>query len=445
MHDLARKQAELGEAVALSLSEARRLGASAAEADASFQNGFTVNVRLGEVDTVEYQRDRALGITVYFGQRKANASTADFKPQAVRDMVDKACTMARYTGEDFAAGLADPVEMARELPDLRLYHHWDLSPDEAIVLARDCESAGREVAGIANSEGAAVTSHDGVRVYGNTHGFIGGYPSSSHSLSCSLLAGQGDAMQRDYWYTTDRNPANLTAPAEVGRLAAQRTLARVGARQIDTRRAPVLFAAELSRGLFGALLGAISGGSQYRRASFLLDALGRSVFPQFISLTERPHLPGAMGSAAFDGDGVSTREQSFIAAGELRSYVLSSYSARRLGMRTTGNAGGVHNLVVESSDGATDFEGLLRRMGSGLLVTELMGQGVNGVTGDYSRGAGGFWIENGVLAYPVHEVTIAGNLADMFRGIVAVGSDVDRRSAIHSGSVLIDSMTIAGR
>ena len=436
---------ELQGVVASALDEARRLGATQADVDANLQQGLTVNVRLGEVDTVEYQRDRGIGVTVYMGQRKGSASTADLAPEAVRATVAKACSIARYTAEDPYAGLADPASLATHVPDLDLDHAWEIEPEDAVELARECEAAGREVdPRITNSEGAGISTHRGVHVYGNSHGFLAGFASSSHSVSCALVAQAGSDMQRDYWYATARDPAGLGDIALVGRRAGERAIARLGARRLSTRRAPVLFAPELARGVFGHLVAAIRGSSQYRRSSFLLDAAGQQVLPAFIQLRERPHIPKALASCPFDAEGVATRDRELVTSGVLQGYVLGSYSARKLGLKTTGNAGGVHNLLVESDREPLAFDALLARMGTGLLVTELMGQGVNGVTGDYSRGASGFWVESGALAYPVEEVTIAGNLRDMYRAIDAVGSDVDRRGSIRCGSLLVAEMTIAG-
>lgn len=437
---------ELKDVVARVLAQARAAGASQAEADASLQKGLNATVRLGEVETIEYQRDRGLGVTVYFGKRKGSASTADLGVDAIRETVEKACAIARYTGEDDCAGLADPEDLARDPPELALDFPWDIEPEEAIALAQRCEAAGRAVdARIANSEGASVGTHRGVRVYGNSHGFLEGYASSSHSISCVLLAQHGDDMQRDYWYSTARDPRDLDDPESIGRRAGERAVARLGARRLPTGKASVLFAPEIARGVFGHFVGAIRGGSQYRRTTFLLDAAGTEVFPCFVNMHERPHLPKALASAPFDSEGVTTRDRELVAAGRLEGYLLSSYSARKLGLRTTGNAGGVHNLLVDPGPGLLDFAGMLRRLGTGLLVTELMGQGVNGVTGDYSRGATGFWVEGGEIAYPVHEITIAGNLREMYRGIVALGADIDTRGAIRCGSLLIDAMTIAGQ
>ncbi len=436
---------ELKSIVADSLNRARELGATQAEADVSLQKGLTTTVRLGEVETVEYQRDRGMGITVYFGQRKGSASTADLSPRAVAETVEKACDIARYTAEDDCAGLADPEELARDIPDLDLDHPWNMTPEDAVETARACEAAGREVdARISNSEGASVGSHRGVRVYGNSHGFLAGYPSTSHSVSCVLLAQSGDDMQRDYWYSSARDARDLETAQAIGRKAGVRAVARLGARKIATQRARVLFAPEVARGFIGHFLGAVRGSSQYRKSSFLLGAAGQQVFPSFLELRERPHIRKALGSSPFDNEGVATRDRELVQDGVLQGYVLGSYSARKLGLKTTGNAGGTHNLLVESRTGSVEIGALMRQLGTGLLVTELMGQGVNGVTGDYSRGASGYWVENGTPTYPVHEITIAGNLKEMYRNIAAIGSDVDVRGGVRVGSILISEMTIAG-
>jgi PmbA protein len=436
---------ELKSIVSESLQLARKLGASQAEADVSLQKGLTTTVRLGEVETVEYQRDRGMGITVYFGKRKGSASTADLSSRAVAETVEKACDIARYTAEDECSGLADPEELAREIPDLDLDHPWDLPPEQAVELARACEAAGRVVdTRITNSEGASVSSHRGVRVYGNSHGFLEGFPSTSHSVSCVLLAQAGDDMQRDYWYASARDARELESSESIGRKAGERAVARLGARKIGTQKSRVLYAPEVARGLIGHFLGAVRGSSQYRKSSFLLDASGQTIFPSFVELRERPHILKALGSSPFDGEGVATRNRELVQDGVLQGYILGSYSARKLGLKTTGNAGGTHNLLVESKNGGMEIGALMRELGTGLLVTELMGQGVNGVTGDYSRGASGYWVENGVQAYPVHEITIAGNLKDMYRNIAAIGNDVDLRGGVRVGSILISEMTIAG-
>ena len=436
---------QLQDVVSFALQEAERRGASQCEADASVSQGLSVSVRLRQVDTIEYQRDRGLGVTLYFGKRKGSASTSDLSAQAVRDTVEKASAIARFTAEDPYAGLVEPEALAREIPDLQLDHPWQLAPEEAIELARRCEEAGLAVdSRIANSEGASVGTQRHLGVYGNSHGFLSGYTGTSHSLSCSLIAQHGDEMQRDYWYTTARDPAELDSPETIGRKAGERTVARLGSRKLTTRKAPVIFSPEMSRGLFKHFIGAIRGASQYRKASFLLNAAGETVFPTFLQMQERPHILKGLASAPFDSEGAATRDRDLVRDGVLDGYVLGSYSARKLGLKTTGNAGGIHNLIVSAPGKALDTPSLLQRLGTGLLVTELMGQGVNGVTGDYSRGASGFWVENGAITFPVHEVTIAGNLRPMYRDIVAVGGDIDDRGGIRTGSVLIGEMTIAG-
>ena len=437
------EQPDLERIVEQALALARPRGATAAEAGAGVGSGLSVTVRLGEVETLEYQRDRSLGVTVYVGQRKGSASTANLTPSAVEETVSKALSIASFTAEDQYAGLPDAELMARDLPDLDLCHPWDIDAPAAIELAKRCEAAGLAVdARIKNSEGASVATHRRLRVFGNSHGFVGGYPSTSHTVSCVVLGQANGEMQRDYWYTSARDWRALEDVEEVGRRAAGRAIGRLGADKLPTCKAPILFAPEVARGLIGHLVGAIGGGAQYRRSSFLLDAAGQQIFPNSISLSERPHLQGALGSAPFDGEGVATRDRELIVDGVLAGYLLDAYSARKLGLTTTGNAGGVHNLVVQGE--MLDPESLLRRLGTGLLVTEMMGQGVNPVTGDYSRGAAGFWIEDGIVERPVHEITVAGNLRDMYRGIVALGDDLDRRGAIHCGSILIEQMTIAG-
>ena len=436
--------ADLESIIAIALEEARIRGATQAEAAVSQDTGLSVAVRLGDVETLEHQRDRSMGITVYFGQRKGSASTADFSLDAVRATVAKACSIARFTAEDVCSGLADVALMARSVPSLDLYHPWDLTAERAIDIAKSCEAAAMAFdSRINNSEGASLATHQGLHVYGNTHGFVGGYPTTSHTLSCVVLAGVGEGMQRDYWYSSTRDWRELESAESIGRESARRTIARLGPRKLSTRRAPVMFVPELARGLIGHFLAAISGGSQYRQASFLLHAAGQQVFPSGTSIIERPHILKAMRSAPFDEEGVATHDRELIADGVLTGYILSSYSARKLGLKTTGNAGGVHNLIVEPTLRGGG-EALLARLGSGLLVTELMGQGVNTVTGDYSRGAAGFWVENGVIQYPVAEITIAGNLKGMLRGITAIGDDVDIRGGVRVGSLLVEEMTIAG-
>jgi PmbA protein len=425
------------------LDEATKQGASAAEAGLSQENGLSVSVRLGDVETIEHHCGQGLGVTVYFGQRKGSASTTDLSLASIKETVSAACSIARYTGEDEYSGLPEQELLATEFPDLDLNHPWDVGVDEAIALAIECEDAARSYhAEISNSEGASINTHQGIRVMGNTLGFLQGYAATRHSLSCSVLAQRGDSMQRDYWYTVARNAVNLESAVEVGKKAAERTLRRLQARSLSTRQCPVLYCAEAASGLLSSFIGAISGGNLYRKSTFLLDALDTQVFPEFVRIHEQPYLKGALGSSAYDGEGVATQTRDIVSDGILRGYVLSTYSARKLGLQSTGNAGGVHNLTIDA--GMLDYQGMLKELNTGLLVTELMGQGVNMVTGDYSRGASGFWVENGEIQYPVEEITIAGNLKDMLKNIVAVGNDVDYRGNIRTGSILVERMSIAG-
>ncbi|MGH8363293.1 MAG: metalloprotease PmbA [Gammaproteobacteria bacterium] len=434
---------QLDACVAQVLKEARAQGANQAEAGVSIDSGLTLTVRLGEVETLEYQRDRGIGVTVYFGQRKGSASSSDLSPAALNETVRAACSIARYTAADDCAGLADAALMAKDIPDLDLCHPWELAPERAIDLATRCEAAARGFdARIRNSDGATVTTHQGLRVYGNSHGFLAGYASTNHSLTCVVIGGEHGGMQRDYWYSTARDPQDLESVEAVGVKAAERTVARLGARKLGTQRAAVLFTPETARGLIGHFLGAMRGGAQYREASFLLHAAGQQVFPDFVQLSERPRLKKALASTAFDNEGVATRDAEIVDRGVATTYLLDSYAARKLKLKSTGHAGGVRNLIVKP--GELDYKGLVNHMGTGLVVTELMGQGVNHVTGDYSRGAAGFWVENGAIAYPVEEITISGNLRDMYKNIVAVGNDVDLRGSIRTGSVLVGEMTIAG-
>jgi PmbA protein len=437
-------QTDLEVIIENALAEARARGASQAEAAVSQDTGLSVGVRLGEVETLEHQRDRSMGITVFFGQRKGSASTADFSLDAVRATVAKACSIARFTASDECAGLADAALMAKAPPDLDLSHPWDVSADRAIEIAKTCEAAALGFdSRINNSEGASVGTHRGLHVYGNTHGFIGGFPTTSHTISCVVLAGSGEEMQRDYWYSSSRDWQELQDAEFIGRESARRTIARLSPRKLSTRRVPVLYVPELARGLIGHFVAAIRGSSQYRQSSFLLNAAGEKIFPDNISISERPHIHKAMGSAPFDDEGVATHDRELVAAGVLTGYILGSYSARKLKLKSTGNAGGAHNLLVAPTMSG-GLEAMLKALGSGLLVTELMGQGVNMVTGDYSRGAAGFWVEGGEPQYPVAEITIAGNLRTMLKGIAAVGDDVDLRGGTRMGSLLLDEMTIAG-
>lgn len=425
------------------LKHAREKGACACEVDVSEGFGQSVGVRCDEVETIEFNRDKGIGITIYSGQRKGYASTSDFSPQALRETVEAALNIARFTAEDDCAGLADAALMAKDCPDLDLYHPWALTVETAIETARRCEQAAFQANPlITNSEGASVSTQQAHFVSANSLGFMGGYPTSRHYISCSVIAGEQDAMQRDDWYTTRRCADELDDAASVGRIAAERAVARLGGRKVKTGEFPVLFEATLAGGLLGSLVHAVSGGALYRKSSFLLDHLGKRVMPEFVQICERPHILRGLGSGSFDGDGVATRDRDIVTDGILQGYFLSTYTGRKLGMPTTANAGGSHNLII--TPGEHDLAGLLAHMGTGLLVTELLGQGINYVTGDYSRGAAGFWVENGVIAYPVEEITIAGNLKTMFAGIQAVGNDVLVRGAKLTGSILIDRMTVAG-
>ena len=434
---------QLRDIAASVLDYAKERGATAAESEVSEGFGLTVTVRRGEVETIEYNRDKGIGVTMYIGQRRGHASSSDFSPQAIRDTVDAALSIARFTAPDDAAGLAEPELLARDFPDLDLCHPWDLPVERAIELAKAAEDAGFAVSGdISNSEGATVTTQESQFYYGNSLGFLAGYPNTRHGIWCSLIAGQGDEMQRDDWYETARDPLDLPPASLVGRNAGERAVKRVGARKVPTTQAPVLFEAPIASGLLGHFVSAVSGGSLYRKSSFLLDSMGKQVFSPLVQIRDLPHVPKGLASSAFDEEGVATKGREIVKDGVVQGYFLSSYSARKLGMKSTGNAGGNHNLILD--DTGIDFEGLLAKLGNGLLVTELMGQGVNSVTGDYSRGAAGFWVENGKIAYPVQEITIAGNLKDMFQSIAAVGNDVSRRGSRQCGSILLERMTIAG-
>ena len=425
------------------LDHAKAKGASAAESEVSEGFGQSVSVRRGEVENIEYNRDKGVGVTVYIGQQRGHASTSDFSPQAVRETVEAALSIARFTAQDDAAGLADEALLAREIADLDLYHPWAVSVERAIELARECEAAALAVdPRITNSEGASVSTQQSQFAYGNTLGFLAGYPSSRHTVMCSVIAGEADRMQRDDWYATARVAEDLDDVREVGRRAGERCVRRLGARKIETMQVPVLFEAPIASSLLGHFVGAVSGGSLYRKASFLLDSLGQAVFSPLVRIRDLPDIERGLASSPFDDEGVATRRRDIVERGVLQGYFLGSYSARKLGMTSTGNAGGNHNLLLDST--GEDFPALLKKLGRGLLVTELLGMGVNQVTGDYSRGAAGFWVENGELAYPVQEITIAGNLMDMFRGIVAVGNDVVARGSRQCGSILLDRMTVAG-
>ena len=427
------------------LAAAASAGATAAEAEVSQAVGQSVTVRKGDVETIAYNRDKGVSVTVYVGQRRGHASTADFGAASLRAAVEKAAAIARYTAEDPCAGLADPDRLARDWPDLDLYHRWALDVDAAIELGREAERSALAVdRRLTNSEGATVARGESEFVYANSHGFLGGYRSSRHHIDCAVIGEDSTGgMQRDFWYTATRDPRDLQPASEVGRIAGERTIRRLDARALQTLECPVLFEAPEAADLIGTFVHAVSGGSLYRRASFLLDSLGEPIFAPQVSIREEPHLPRGRASAPFDAEGVATTPRDVVRDGVVQGYFLGSYSARKLGLLTTANAGGAHNLIV--SHGEDDLPALMKRMGRGLFVTEQLGQGVNLVTGDFSRGAAGFWIENGEIAYPVEEVTIAGNLRTMFRDIVAIGNDVDRRGSRHVGSMLIGRMTVAGR
>ena len=439
-------QAHLREIATDILKYARKHGASACETDVSESFGQSVGVRKGEVETIEYNRDKGVGVTVYVGQQRGYASTSDFSKKALKATVEAALSIARFTAPDPCAGLADAALMAREkdLPDLDLFHPWAIDVNEAIGLARRCEDAAFAVdAKITNSEGANTSIQQSHFVSANSQGFIGGYATTRHGLSCSVIAGEGDGMQREYWYDSRRDPADLASPEEIGRLAGERALARLGAKKIRTCEVPVIFEAPLAVALIGNFVQAVSGGALYRKTTFLHDCLGKPVFPAHIDVDEDPFVRGGKGSSPFDDEGVRVAPRKVVQGGRVQGYFLSSYSARKLGMKTTGNAGGSHNLIVKP--GNQDLAGLIKQMDRGLLVTELLGHGVNYVTGDYSRGAAGFWIEKGKIKHAVEEITIAGNLREMFRNIVAVGNDALPRGAKLCGSVLIERMKIAGR
>jgi PmbA protein len=435
--------AGLSDAVQLALEEAGGRGASSSEAAASLSQGLSVNVRKSEIETVEHTRDRNLVVSVYFGQRTGSASTSDYSPAAVKETVLAACNIAKWTEEDRCIGLADPERLAKDVMDLDLYHPWTPSVEEASSLALECEASALGAdARIVNSEGASVDAHQGVEVYGNSLGFIGHTQKSRQGISCSVIAGVGDSMQRDYWYSSARRLGDLDTPVQIGDQAARRTLRRLGARRVPTCKVPVIYEAPVASSLLGHFISAISGGALYRKASFLLDHLDKKIFPEFVRIHEQPLIVGGMGSAAFDGEGVATSARDIVSDGILRGYVLGSYSARRLDMQTTGNAGGVHNLTIDTGD--QNLEQMISGIDEGFLVTELIGFGINNVTGDYSRGAAGLWIENGEIAYPVEEVTVAGNLKDIFQNIAAIGNDVDPRRSTRCGSILVEGLTIAG-
>lgn len=437
------------ELVDTAMAHAKKLGASDVGAEASEGSGLSVSVRKGELETVERNRDKSLGVTVYLGQRRGNASTSDFSRAAIEQTVQAAYDIARFTAADPVAGLPDEADIAqpKEQRDLDLFHPWPITSEQAAEMALVCEAAAFDVdKRIANSEGAGVSAQQSHFFSAHTRGFRGGYASSRHSISVAPIAGKGNGMQRDYWYSSERNACDLAAPEAVGRYAAERALSRLKSRKIATRECPVLFESPLAAGLLGGFVQAVSGGALYRKTSFLVDSLGKPVFPKHIDVHEDPFVVGGKGSSPFDEEGVRVKARQVVDGGRVEGYFLSTYSARKLGMKTTGNAGGSHNLTLTSRQtrAGDDLDAMLRKLGTGLFVIELMGQGVNYVTGDYSRGASGFWVENGRIAYPVQEITIAGNLKQMLAGIQAVGADAYTYGGKTVGSVLIDRMMVAG-
>jgi PmbA protein len=425
------------------LTQAKAMGATAAEADIGAGAGLSANVRKAEIDKLEYERDKGLGITVYIDGQKGNASSSDFSEAALKESVQAAIRIAQHASHDDCAGLIEPELMATEVPDLDLYYPWSISPEAAIDLAIECEQAAFACdKRISNSDGSVVSTYSGINLYGNTNGFIDGWNWSSHTIDCTVIAEDNNGMQRDGWYSKTRDFNDLQSINDISKEAVRRTVSRLGSRKLSTRQVPVIFEAPVASGLFSAFITAIAGGSLYRRASFLLDKKGEQVFADHINIREQPHMKKALGSAPFDNDGVATRARDIIKDGILQDYVLSGYSARKLGLQTTANAGGVHNLVIES--GQNNLEEMIKEMNTGLLITDMIGFGVNQVTGDYSRGASGFWVENGELVYPVEEITVAGNLVDMYKNIISIGNDIDPRGNVLTGSVMIDAMTIAG-
>ena len=429
--------------VADTLKMALDKGATQAEAGLSVSQGLSIATRMREVETIGHQQDNGLGISVYFGQHKGSASTSNLDPDAIRKTVEAACNIARYTSQDPCAGLADKNSMATEFKELDLYHPWDISPEAAIELALECESAALDFdPRIVNSDGASVNMSAGVSVYGNTHGFLQAQHKTRHSLSCSVIGESDGTMQSDYWYDISRNSSYLASAKLIGEKAAERTVKKLGARKLKTQSAPVLFVPEVARSIIGHFTSAIGGSAQYRKASFLLDSVGRQVFPDFVQLIEAPFEKQSLGSANFDSEGVAIRAANLVTDGVIQNYLLNSYAARKLNLQLTGHGSGIHNLTLNNT--GKSFDECLQTMHTGLLVTELMGNGANNVTGDYSRGAAGFWVENGEILYPVEEITIAANLKDMFMGIVEVGNDINKLSSIRTGSILIENMTIAG-
>lgn len=434
---------QVKDAVAEVLEHAKKLGATGAEAAMSSTSGLSVSTRMGEVETIEFNQDGGLGISVYVGNHKGSASTADLNPKTLRTVVEKAIDIAKFTSDDPHNGVADKELLEFAPLDLDLYHPWDVSPEQGIELCHSAEQAALNAdERIVNSDGASFSSHQGLRVYGNSHGLIAGYPRTRHSISTMVIGKDGEQMQRDSAYTVSREQSGLKDAAAVGLEAANETLAKLNSQKLGTMKVPVIFRADIANSLFGHLVSAIGGGALYRKSSFLMDSLGTKVFSDCVNIAERPHLLKGLASTPFDSEGVKTIDREIIQGGELQTYLLASYAARKMNMAPTGHAGGIHNWLVEQTH--QDLAQLLNTMGTGLLVTELMGQGVNTVTGDYSRGAAGFWVENREIQYPVSEITIAGKLQDMFKAIVGLGGDIERRGGIQTGSVLIEEMQIAG-
>ncbi len=427
------------------LKLAKKYGASDAELSLNKGSGLSVEIHKTNVDKLEYHRDQGLNLSVYIGKHTGSASTGDLSPAAIEDTVKAACNIAKYTEEDKYTGLADADMMATDIHDLDLYHPWDLTAEQAIAVATECETAALEHdARIINSDGASISTYSGIGLIANSHGFMGSSPSSRHTLSCSVIGQEigEEAMQRDYWYSTTRVNAELESAQHVGKKAAEKTLARLMSKQISTRQTNVLYSPEMARSLIGHFTSAVAGGAQYRKSTFLLDSIDEKVFPDFIHLHEQPHIKRGFGSGYFDKEGVATSNRDLVVDGVVQNYIMSSYSARQLGLKSTANSGGTHNLTLDST--GQDFDELLKVLGTGLFVTELIGSGVNNITGDYSRGAAGFWVENGEIQFPVEEVTVAGNLKDMFNNIVAVGTDVDLRGGTRTGSILVEGMVVAG-
>ncbi|CAH9063270.1 Metalloprotease PmbA [Pseudoalteromonas sp. CIP111854] len=442
-HAIYKQIDDIKQAVSEALSHAKKLGATAAEAAMSSTSGLSVSTRMGEVDTIEFNQDGGLGISVYVGNHKGNASTADLSPAAIKTVVEKAIDIAKFTSDDPCNGVADKNLLEMSPPDLDLFHPWEVTPEQGIEFCLEAEKAALNAdKRIVNSDGASFASHQGLRVYGNSHGLIAGFPRTRHTLSTVVIGKDGEQMQRDSAYTISREQQGLKSATEVGLEAAESTLARLNSQKISTMKTPVIFRADIANSLFGHLVSAIGGGALYRKSSFLLDMLGEQVFSPCVNILERPHLPKGLASSPFDSEGVKTIDRDIIHAGELQTYLLATYASRRLGMTATGHAGGIHNWLVQQTH--EGLAALLNEMGTGLLVTELMGQGVSTVTGDYSRGAGGFWVENGQIQYPVSEITIAGNLKDMFKSIQAIGGDIEYRGSVQTGSVLVESMQVAG-